>query len=97
MGVKGEGGGGMVCWTRECSVHKSCGGLRTSTAADAGDVCSGGVKGWKGLQHLKGREVGCEGVCVRNRSKDGMRCRIECAVDVRRDGGGWGRGDGAGG
>ena len=49
MGVKGEGGGGMVWWTRGCSVHKSCGGLRTSTAADAGDVCSGGVKGWKGL------------------------------------------------
>jgi len=92
MAVKGAKGG----WGG--SVHKSCGGgLRTSTAADAGDVCSGGVKGRKGLQHLKGREVGCEGVCVRNRSKDGMRCRIECAVDVRRDGGEMGKGGWGGG
>ena len=40
-----EWGGGMVGWTRGCSVRKSCEGLRTSTAADAGDVCSDGVKG----------------------------------------------------
>ena len=59
MGVKGEGGGdGLVDKENPNPNHKSCGGLRTSTAADAGDVCSGGVKGWKRLQHLKGREVG---------------------------------------
>ena len=33
---------------RQCAQELR-GGLRTSTAADAGDVCSGGVKGWKGL------------------------------------------------
>jgi hypothetical protein len=37
-------------------------------------------------------------ICVRNWSKNeatAYSCRIACAVDVRRDGGGWGRGDGA--
>ena len=51
----------------------------------------------EGAAAFEGEGGECEGLCVRNRSKDGMRCRIECAVDVRRDGGGWGRGDGAGG
>ena len=43
------GGDGLVDKENPNPNHKSCGGLRTSTAADAGDVCSGGVKGWKGL------------------------------------------------
>ena len=51
----------------------------------------------EGAAAFEGEGGECEGLCVRNRSKDGMRCRIECAVDVRRDWGemgkgGWGEG-----
>ena len=35
--------------------------------------------------------VGGGGGCVRNRSKDGRRCRIECAVDGEEE---WAGGDG---
>ena len=51
-------GSGWLGGQGDAACARAAGGLRTSTAADAGDVCSDGVKGWKRLQHLKGREVG---------------------------------------
>ena len=93
-----EWGGGMVGWTRGCSVRKSCGGVAHKYSRRRRRRLQRRCEGVEKAAAFEGEGggVGGGGGCVRNRSKDGRRCRIECAVDGEEEWGGgmvgWTRG-----